>query len=110
MTSKIRDRIVGSAVKTFARRGFHGTSTKEIAILADVTEGSLFRLCKSKEHLFSESVSTVCACKKWRPLYSRLVIFALLEEKGIDADNLRGIRRAAKFCTAVDAVLKLTRQ
>lgn len=54
MASKIRNRILEHAVRCFAARGFAGSSTKEIAVAADVTEGSLFRLFISKEKLFLE--------------------------------------------------------
>jgi AcrR family transcriptional regulator len=54
MGSKIDGKILEHAIKCFAERGYYGTTTKEIAVAADVTEGSLFRLFKSKENLFAE--------------------------------------------------------
>jgi AcrR family transcriptional regulator len=53
-------RIVEAAVHLFARQGFSGTSTREIARLADVNEASLFRHFPTKQALF------------WTALQSRL--------------------------------------
>lgn len=53
-------RIVEAAVHLFARQGFSGTSTREIARLADVNETSLFRHFPTKQALF------------WTALQSRL--------------------------------------
>ncbi len=54
------ERLVEAAVQLFARQGFSGTSTREIARLADVNEASLFRHFASKQELF------------WAALQSRL--------------------------------------
>ena len=56
----IQERIVEAAVHLFAHQGFSGTSTREIARLADVNEASLFRHFASKKDLF------------WAALQSRL--------------------------------------
>jgi AcrR family transcriptional regulator len=53
-------RIVEAAVQLFSRQGFSGTSTREIARLADVNETSLFRHFPRKQDLF------------WAALQSRL--------------------------------------
>lgn len=50
--SVIRDRIIEASVRLFSRQGFHGTSTREIARLADVNESSLFRYFPTKQSLF----------------------------------------------------------
>jgi AcrR family transcriptional regulator len=59
MPSKIRQKIIESAVGCFAESGYCGTSTKAIAQAANVTEGSLFRLFDSKEKLFDEALALV---------------------------------------------------
>lgn len=41
-----------AAAQLFARQGYHGTSTREIARLADVSENTLFRHFDHKEDLF----------------------------------------------------------
>ena len=47
-----RDRIVEASVRLFSNQGFNGTSTREIARLADVNESSVFRYFPTKEGLF----------------------------------------------------------
>lgn len=46
------DKIVQAAGRLFAHKGYHGTSTREIAHLADVSENTLFRHFDHKEDLF----------------------------------------------------------
>lgn len=53
-------RILEAAVQLFSRQGFSGTSTREIARLADVNETSIFRYFPHKQDLF------------WAALQSRL--------------------------------------
>jgi AcrR family transcriptional regulator len=47
-----KDRIVEAAVQLFSRQGYSGTSTREIARLADVNEASLFHHFARKQDLF----------------------------------------------------------
>lgn len=47
-----REQIVTAAAPAFARRGYFGTPTTEIASAAGVAEGYLFRLFGTKEALF----------------------------------------------------------
>ena len=49
---KQRERILDAATQLFARQGYRGTSTREIARLADVAENTLFRYFEQKEELF----------------------------------------------------------
>ncbi len=53
-------KIVHAAAQLFARQGYHGTSTREIARVADISENTLFRHFERKEDLF------------WAALRSRL--------------------------------------
>jgi AcrR family transcriptional regulator len=46
-----RDRIIRAARQLFLTKGFHATTTREIAELADVAKGTLFFHAKSKEAL-----------------------------------------------------------
>jgi AcrR family transcriptional regulator len=46
------DRIVQAAGQLFARQGYHGTTTREIARLSGVSENTLFRHFDNKEDLF----------------------------------------------------------
>ena len=50
--SKTAERTVLAAAKLFARQGYHGTSTREIARVAGVSENTLFRHFDNKEDLF----------------------------------------------------------
>ncbi len=50
--SATAEKIVLAAAQLFARQGFHGTSTREIARLAGVSENTLFRHFDHKEDLF----------------------------------------------------------
>jgi AcrR family transcriptional regulator len=45
-------KIVQAAVQLFARQGYHATTTREIARLAEVSENTLFRHFDHKEDLF----------------------------------------------------------
>ena len=54
------NKVVHAAAQLFARQGDHGTSTREIARLADISENTLFRYFEHKEDLF------------WTALRSRL--------------------------------------
>lgn len=47
-----KDAILAAASQLFARQGYHGTSTREIARLADVSENTIFRHFDRKEDLF----------------------------------------------------------
>ena len=49
-------RIVQAAAQLFARQGYHGTSTREIARLADISENTLFRHFEHKEDIFWSSL------------------------------------------------------
>ena len=58
--SECADRIVQAAAQLFARQGYHGTSTREIARLADISENTVFRHFAHKEDIF------------WAALHSRI--------------------------------------
>lgn len=49
---EMRGRIIQAASQLFARRGYHGTSTREVARSAGVPESTLFRHFGHKEDLF----------------------------------------------------------
>jgi AcrR family transcriptional regulator len=109
MASKIRDRILTHAIRCFAKNGYAGCSTKEIAERADVTEGSLFRLYCSKERLFGEALSLVLASKVTRPTHVRFMAFALLEGKGITELNRKALRRRAAQCQFIKELLRVSK-
>lgn len=47
-----RDQLIQAATKLFSQKGFHGTTTKEIAAAAEVTEALIFRYFPTKENLY----------------------------------------------------------
>ena len=53
-----RDRIIEAAYTLFSEKGYHGTSTREIAKKASVSEVTLFRIFGTKESLFEEVLKT----------------------------------------------------
>jgi AcrR family transcriptional regulator len=63
-SSTQKDKILKSAAQLFARQGYHGTSTREIARLADVSENTIFRHFDRKEDLFWTVLRTRCAAVK----------------------------------------------
>lgn len=75
--SEVHSRILRAAVALFARQGFRGTSTREIARLADVSEVTIFRYFEHKEDLFWYALeSNLIAI---RPRLNALVKSARLE-------------------------------
>ena len=70
LRSSVRtEKIVAAAALLFARQGYHGTSTREIARLADVSENTLFRHFDHKEDIFWSALrSNVAALKPRRDL------------------------------------------
>lgn len=51
-----RQRLLDAATELFARRGYRGTTTRDIAVAAGITERTLFRHVPSKAALFREAV------------------------------------------------------
>lgn len=50
--SNVPARIIRAAVALFSRQGYHGTSTRDIARLADVSEVTVYRYFEHKEDIF----------------------------------------------------------
>ncbi len=51
-TSDCNNKVIEAATQLFARHGYHGTSTREIARLAEISENTLFRHFEHKEEIF----------------------------------------------------------
>jgi AcrR family transcriptional regulator len=60
-SSAIKEKITLAAGQLFARQGYHGTSTREIARLADVSENTIFRHFDHKEDLFWSALRARCS-------------------------------------------------
>ncbi|SRR6266545_690268 len=54
--AKNRERLLQAASQLFAQRGYRGTTTRDIAEVAGITERTLFRHVPSKAALFREAV------------------------------------------------------
>jgi len=50
--TKVREKIIQSAIKNFSKYGYANTKMDEIASLADVSKGTLYLYFTSKEELF----------------------------------------------------------
>jgi len=50
--SECNSKVIEAATQLFARNGYHGTSTREIARLAEISENTLFRHFEHKEDIF----------------------------------------------------------
>jgi TetR/AcrR family transcriptional regulator len=48
-----REQLIQVAIELFSRKGFNGTTTREIAAAAGVTEALIFRHFATKEHLYT---------------------------------------------------------
>lgn len=58
LRAKNRERLLAAASELFAQRGYRGTTTRDIADAAGITERTLFRHVPTKAALFRESVIT----------------------------------------------------
>lgn len=56
LRARNRERLLSAASALFAQRGYRGTTTKDIAEAAGITERTLFRHVPSKAALFREAV------------------------------------------------------
>jgi AcrR family transcriptional regulator len=62
-----REQILAVATELFARQGFHGTTTRQLAERAGVQEVILFRLFPSKQDLYWAVIEAQCAASPGRP-------------------------------------------
>src|SRR6185369_12961371 len=64
---------VRAAVALFSRQGYHGTTTREIARLADVSEVTVFRYFEHKEDIFLSALTfSFSAIQPRRQLLDRI--------------------------------------
>jgi AcrR family transcriptional regulator len=81
-----REQILTVATALFARQGFKGTTTKEIASRAGVTEALIFRHFPTKENLYWAVIEN-----KIQDNSPRARMQARLAAKGTDAEILHGL-------------------
>ncbi len=56
--SDVPARIIRAAIALFSRQGYHGTSTRDIARLADVSEVTVYRYFEHKEDIFWSALAS----------------------------------------------------
>jgi AcrR family transcriptional regulator len=54
-----RERIIRAAIALFSRQGYHGTCTRDIARLANVSEVTVYRYFSHKEDIFWAAVTSL---------------------------------------------------
>jgi AcrR family transcriptional regulator len=84
--SEIPGRITRAAVALFSRQGYHGTCTREIARLADVSEVTVFRYFERKEDIFLAALRS-----SFNSIGPRLEMFAHDSESHSSESTLRRI-------------------
>src|ERR1700679_2619741 len=57
-----RNQLIEVAIDLFSRKGFGGTTTREIAAAAGVTEAIIFRHFATKEDLYKAILDARCNC------------------------------------------------
>src|SRR3989337_1572981 len=58
-----RAAIIQAVRRVFAKKGFHGTTTRELAVAAGISEALLFKHFPNKENLFSAMLLSCCTGK-----------------------------------------------
>ncbi|PYP92984.1 MAG: hypothetical protein DMG65_02095 [Candidatus Angelobacter sp. Gp1-AA117] len=97
-----RQQIMQVATGLFARQGFEGTTTRQIAEEAGVNEALLFRHFPSKENLYCTLIEELCSARGRR---NRLN--AILSQGGSDAEVFTAI--AHEFLLRTPRDTELTR-
>jgi AcrR family transcriptional regulator len=87
--SRNRDRIQSAALRLFTRKGFHGTTVREIATKAGVSMGNLYTYYDTKEEIFVDLVHLLG--RKLEAIRQRDLI-PLMET--LDQDSLRQLAKA----------------
>lgn len=82
-----RNQLIDVAIDLFSRKGFGGTTTKEIAAAAGVTEAIIFRHFATKQDLYKAILDTRCATPDAQGWFSEARQF-------MDANDDEGLFRA----------------
>lgn len=94
-----RRQIIDTAAELFSRRGFSGTTTREVAKAAGVSEATLFKHFATKEELYAAIIE---AKAQTRQILSSVVQAA---ERQDDAEVLRILAREMIGRTKADSTL-----
>lgn len=97
-----RQQILEVASGLFARKGFQGTTTREIAEEAGVNEALLFRHFPSKENLYWTLIEELCNARGKRQRVKKI-----LENGGTDLEVFEAVAR--EFLARTERDRKLTR-
>lgn len=97
-----RQQILEVASGLFARKGFQGTTTREIAEEAGINEALLFRHFPSKENLYWTLIEELCSARGKRQRVKNI-----LEKGGTDLEVFEAVAR--EFLTRSDRDRELTR-
>ncbi|HWG48657.1 MAG TPA: TetR/AcrR family transcriptional regulator [Candidatus Acidoferrales bacterium] len=97
-----RQQILEVASAMFARNGYQGTTTREIAEQAGINEALLFRHFPSKENLYWTLIEELCNARGRRHRVKRI-----LELGGSDAEVFEAV--ACEFLTRTERDRELTR-
>jgi len=95
-----RRQILQVASGLFARQGFQGTTTREIAAQAGVNEALLFRHFASKETLYWTIIEELCSVRG-----HRLRVDGILRKGGDDLQVFTGLARELLVRTSRDTEL-----
>src|SRR6478736_5622582 len=95
-----RRQILRTASGLFARRGYRGTTTREIAERAGINEALLFRHFPSKEKLYWTLIEELCSARGRRRNIARIV-----EGGGTDLEIFTAIAREMLVRNARDTEL-----
>jgi AcrR family transcriptional regulator len=91
VASKIVAKILEGATELFARQGYFGASTRDLALKADVAEPSIYRLFLTKEKLFHECLAAVIEQSLDPSLFQSVIVVQQGEDFGSAAT--RAVRR-----------------
>ena len=89
-----KQKIFDAALRLFVERGFHGTSTAEIAKTAGVATGTLFHYFKTKEELINSLY-----------LYTKETMFSQLDNHFKDDKSLK-VNLKELWCKFIDFSIK----
>ena len=95
-----RRQIIRTASTLFARRGYRGTTTREIAERAGINEALLFRHFPSKEKLYWTIIEEQCGARGRRDKINEIV-----DRGGSDYEIFAAIAREFLTRTARDTEL-----